>query len=127
MLSSDFLNILKNHMNENSVLAFNATGSGDAFYTATTVFEHAYRYDNFIFASESDFRGLKDSVFAYQAVMNISVGGEKIFDEKPEVLKKFLARPFVTIASAQSAVNRSFEVVTDNNMITEFRYGKKLN
>ena len=44
LLSTEFLQLMQSHMAPGAVLSFNATGSADAFYTASKVFAHAYRY-----------------------------------------------------------------------------------
>lgn len=127
MLSADFLNILKSNMADNAILAFNATGSVDAFYTATKVFKHAYRYDNFVYASNFDFRPLKNSEEARQSLRNIRIAGEGIFPNDSPLIDVFLSKSFVPIEVARSAVDRDPEIITDNNMITEFKFGRRLN
>ena len=126
LLSSEFLQLMKSHMAPDAVLAFNATGSGDAFFTASKVFAHAYRYGNFVYAAEFDFRKRKDSPGARASYVNLKLQGQPFFAPESAVVDKFLRQPFLTIEQAQSAFERPFEKITDQNMITEFKYGRSL-
>lgn len=122
LLSEEFLKLVKSHMKSDAILAFNSTGSGDAFYTASSVFDHAYRYDNFIFAGNQDFREKKNSNQALEKYKRIQLQGTPLFSKDSTAPKKFLERPFVTIQQASVSSGRTFEIVTDQNMITEFKY-----
>jgi SAM-dependent methyltransferase len=127
LLSREVLQVLKAHMAPGAVLSFNATGSGDAFYTATQVFAHAYRYMNFVYAAEFDFRSRKDEPRAREVYAGLRVGGEPLFAPGSTAVAAFLQQPFVTIQSDQGAPPaRPFELITDDNMITEFKYGRPL-
>jgi len=126
LLSEEFLKLVKSHMKSDAILAFNSTGSGDAFYTASSVFDHAYRYDNFIFAGNQDFREKKNSNQALEKYKRIQLQSTPLFSKDSTAPKKFLERPFVTIQQASVSSGRTFEIVTDQNMITEFKYGRAL-
>ena len=52
LLSQDFLRILKGHLREGGVLAYNSTGSTHVFATAERVLNDVYRYANFVVAGE---------------------------------------------------------------------------
>lgn len=126
LLSNEFFQLMKLHMSPGAILAFNSTGSGDAFLTASNVFEHAYRYENFVYASNFDFRERKNSEKAYDIYQNLNFDGEPFFSPKSKSIDDFLSRPFITIKQAQDASDRSFEIISDRNMITEFKYGRAL-
>lgn len=126
LLSREFLQIIQQHMSEGAVMAFNATGSSDAFYTASSVFSHAYRYDNFIYAADFDFHSRKNSKEARDIYSKIKIDGEKIFTEDLNLAENFLVREFVKIQQDENVLERSLEIITDNNAITEFKYGRSL-
>lgn len=126
LLSKEFLQLVRKHMAEEAVVAFNATGSPDAFYTATNVFEHAYRYSNFVYAAGFDFRPRKDSPKAREIYSRVVVDGEPIFAPEDELIEEYLGRRFVDIEVVQKVSERPLEVITDNNAITEFKYGYSL-
>ena len=126
LLSRQLLQQMRSHMAPGAVLAFNATGSPDAFLTAAQVFPHAYRYQNFVYAAEFDFRPRKDSAQARAAYAGLQLQGRPLFAPGTPTADGFLAIPFGTIAADQAPVPRRLETVTDENMITEFRYGRTL-
>ncbi|NLU11862.1 MAG: hypothetical protein GXX06_01460 [Gammaproteobacteria bacterium] len=126
LLSNEFLQLIKKHMASGAVMAFNATGSSDAFYTATQVFEHAYRYSNFVYAADFDFRERKDSTTAREIYTNINIEGVPLFNGDNELIEKYLGRKFIDIQLVQKLTERPLEVITDNNAITEFKYGLSL-
>lgn len=126
LLSSKFLQIIKKHMASGAVMAFNATDSPDAFYTATQVFEHAYRFSNFVYAANFDFRERKDAPMAKQIYANVNIEGEPLFKEDDALIEKYLGRKFIDIDLVQKLTDRPLEVITDNNAITEFKFGYPL-
>ncbi len=126
LLSQEYLQLIRRHMNPGAVMAFNATGSPDAFYTATRVFEHAYRYGNFIFAADFDFRERKDSVEARDIYAQVSMEGEPLFADDNSLTEQYLSRNFVDIELVRKVTERPLEVITDRNAITEFKYGYPL-
>lgn len=126
LLSEEFMQLLSKHMQPTSILAFNATSSGDAFFTASTVFPHTYRYDNFVYASPQDFRARKSDPAARATLAQLQVDGKPLFPARSQAMDRFLNAPFITVEQAQQAAYRTFEKVTDQNMLPEFRYGRHL-
>ena len=127
LLSQEFFLQAQRHMAPGGILAFNATGSVDAFFTAASVFPHTYRYDNFVYASAQDFRPRKSALEANQAYASLkSVDGTPLFTANSPHIERYLKMPFVTTAQLQSNLPRAPEIVTDHNMLTEFRYGRTL-
>jgi spermidine synthase len=122
LLSSEFLSIMRQHLEPGGVLCFNATGSLDALFTASSVFAHAWRYSNFVYAADHDFRPLKDAPEALQTYRNLFFGGA-VSPAGDQQLLGYLARPFVDYASDRLAAGREGELITDENMVTEFRRG----
>lgn len=126
LLSEQLLRQLRSHMAPGAILGFNATGSLDAFHTAAKVFPHAYRYSNFVYAADFDFRPRKDAPEALARYAAMQVGGRPLFRPNASIGAQYLRRPFATIAQDEAASTRRGELVTDENMLTEFRYGRRL-
>ena len=53
LLSKEFLELTKSHLNPNGFIYFNTTGSFDSYYTSKDVFPHVYSYVNMSLASLS--------------------------------------------------------------------------
>lgn len=126
LLSRNYLSLVKAHMKEGAVLAFNATGSADALYTAAQVFEHAYRYGNFIYAADFDFRFRKDAPAARQIYKQLTIGGKPAFNQNDPLIEEYLSKSFVGVDLVQKYMQRPLEVITDENAIVEFKYGLPL-
>ena len=123
LLSREMMQLIRSHMAPGAVLAFNATGSPDAFHTAAQVFPHTYRYQNFVYASDTDFRAEKDSPRALRTYQALRLGGTPFFAMSPDRVAAFLGYPFHDLSADQRRMARPLEVITDDNLLTEFRYG----
>lgn len=119
LLSRDYLQLIKAHMRDGAVMAFNATGSPDAFHTAAGIFLHAYQFGNFVYGADFDFRYRKDN---FDPEKFLQIEGALTVEERKKIQQTF-AHPFVSIEEVRANVKRPLETVTDLNMITEFRYG----
>ena len=127
LLSKEFLELTKSHLNPNGFIYFNTTGSVDAYYTSKDVFPHVYSYVNMSLASLSPIPEItKEQVL--QGLEKLKwEDGNRVFDSS-EALNKgvnnILNRPFISYKNIDfSKLRRNAEVITDSNMITEYKYG----
>lgn len=126
LMSAEFMQKLKSVMHSESLLAFNSTYSPDAVYTAGVTFTHVSTYKNFIYASQSAL------TINHQAACNLiaeKIDGQSCTQEKHLTAVTRLERvPFIHWRNSVSEweKNRSPETITDSNMITEYKYGRKL-
>ena len=127
LLSSDFLRQVKTHMAPGAILTFNTTGSPDALYTATRVFNNAYRYSNFVYASDHDFRAKKEDFASRQRFSSLKVSGSPVFMTGSAKAAELLDEPFVTVEAEAIKAGRPLEEITDSNMLVEFKFGRNLN
>jgi hypothetical protein len=126
LLSREFLTLVRSRMVRGGVLAFNTTWSPDALRTASAVFPHAYAYDNFAIAADFDWRRELDAPAAVQALLAIRPAGKPLFlpADRP-LIEDFLSlRRTATAGEAAARIGRPAEVITDRNLITEYRYGR---
>jgi spermidine synthase len=126
LLSREFLTLIKSHMTPEAVLAFNTTDSIDALKTASAVFPHVYKYDNFAVAAGHDWRVSLIAPEAADKLRQIAPAGKPLFAPGDgDVVADFLAAKRVkTLTEAEAAAGRPGEIVTDRNLITEYRYGR---
>jgi len=126
LLSMEFLSEVKTHMEKDAILAFNSTRSVDAFYTASVVFPFAYDYDSFVYASRFDFRAAVDSKRSREKIAQIfnSLAPTASPEQVAKGVNSLVTTRFDTIDNKTSEIGRSPELVTDRNMITEYKYGK---
>ncbi len=123
LLSREMLELLQNSLAPRGILAFNATGSSDAFFTATTVFPKAFLYRNFVYCAGHDFRS--ELTNGRQRLLSLRMDGKKVFNEENRkdmlAIESMLAIPFVSINELVPA-DYLPEVITDQNMISEFKH-----
>lgn len=129
LLSREFMELLRSHMNPGAILAYNSTESLDAFRTAISVFPHAYKYINFIMAGDRDFRA--DLSGGFDAIAAVRWGECAAFDiHNPadvKAIRNVMNVPFQTYAKVEEDSRRPGEIITEQNMITEYKYGKGMN
>ena len=125
LLSQQFLELLKRHLEPGGLVTYNTTGSTDAVRTAEAVFPFAYRYVNFVIAGDQDFRPRVLNGAA--ALTEIKLDGMPVLDPGVEAdaqfIRETLSVPFLTSADDIARIGRPAEIITDWNMITEFKYG----
>lgn len=130
LLSREFLTALKTHMNEHAILSYNTTDSPDAFKTADAVFDHAYLYENFVIAADFDWRQKLFANNAVEKLAQLKMDGKLVFPAKSEnVINSFLhlpTRSFQDVETYYDNFGRNIEIITDRNLITEYKYGKQL-
>lgn len=129
LLSIDFMHMARRHLAPSGILAFNATGSPDAFFTASQAFPYAFRWGNFIYASDHDFRP-QDAETARSSLLALQWHDETALDgakhEVHDSIDRIIATPFATVEDARRETGRDLDVITDQNMITEYRHGPGL-
>ncbi|WP_281687319.1 hypothetical protein [Pseudomonas citronellolis] len=126
LLSQEFLVELEKHMLPGAILAFNSTRSPDVMLTAARVFKNVYRWSNFIYCSDFDFRspGLD---LQRRRLMSLKLDGKALLDfgniQGEQAFERLVTRQFETLDQVAAEAGRALEVVTDDNMITEYKYG----
>lgn len=129
LLSREFHQLVKEHLTPGGLFAFNTTGSDDAIATAAENFPYVFKWSNFVYASDHDFTDVPHDV-ALSRLTALHLGGKPIFDAAAkldrEALDKLVNAKFITIAEVRNQSSRQLEIITDTNMITEFKYGKHM-
>ncbi|MEA5098027.1 MAG: fused MFS/spermidine synthase [Burkholderiaceae bacterium] len=122
LLGQDFLSSLRGSLNSGGVIAFNTTSSMDVFYTAAQVFPFAGLYSNFVFASDHDIRPQlkQNAARIYQVAMAVA-GPSANATAIAEAANRTANREIQLVSEVK--FERPPEVVTERNMITEYKYG----
>jgi len=125
LLSIEFLEILKSHLAAQGVVAYNATGSPDVYETAGRAFSFVRKYDSFVYASDHDF--LAGLTSGKLRIWTMSHDGSRLLD--PDVasdriaVAKLFAVPFQTVGQLERGSKRPLQVISDDNLLTEYKYG----
>ena len=122
LLSDDFLRVARSHLRPGGVIAFNSTDAPDVYKTAAGVFRHVYKLHNFVVAGDT--LALPDEDEAVRRL------GALVDTAQPAVAAKVREdfRRFERYDEAMFArrAGRRLDTITDQNMLTEFRYGDSL-
>ena len=127
LLSKEFLQVTKEHLNEDGFIYFNTTGSYDAYETSKSVFPYSYVYHGMSLASLKPIAApTREQISATLAQLKWE-DGSALFNSTEELLKgvnKIASVPLVEYKDIDfSVLKRNPEVITDTNMITEYKYG----
>ncbi len=125
LLSQEMMRLANRHLSPQGIVAFNATGSTDAFYTATTVFKETRRYQNFIYGANWDPFTNAANVKSWETLRNMMIDGKPAFSPESKRIEEFSQSPFVRIDNDRKRLNRPPEIITDDNMLVEYKYGRK--
>ena len=130
LLSREFIEIVKHHLTPGGLYFFNATQSRDACKTTQVEFAHTYRVINFVAGSDAplsiDPTAWRSILLAYR------IDGRPVLDESVDADRDALARlvafakPGDWSAKVEEDTSlrlacREGEVITDDNMLPEWR------
>jgi hypothetical protein len=92
------------------------------------VFPHAYLYENFVIAGDFDWRTRFDKADAIAELRRIRPEGKPLFSAGDESLMRyFLSRERTsTVEQVAAKASRPLEVITDRNLLAEYKYGRPL-
>lgn len=130
LLSQEFLRLIKQHMSPGAVLTYNTTSSPDVLKTATTVFQHVYLYENFIITADFDWRKKLHQPHAVKKLAALRIDGMSLYPVgSMATIKAQLNLPTMGLELVEAhyrMLGRTLEVITDNNLITEYKYGRSV-
>jgi spermidine synthase len=133
LLSIEFMDLARAHMNAGGLLFFNTTGSHDVWKTALTAFPHALRVVNFAAVSDAplaiDKNVWKDLLTSYrlegEPILDLSNKEDKAALDTLMSFAESIGRPSTGygLESRESLVARIGDgtVITDDNMACEWR------
>lgn len=125
LLSQEMMYLISRHLTEKGIVAFNATGSIDAFYTARSVFKEVRRYENFIYGASWDAFSHAKNEESWNVLRNVRINGSPGFHPDSLKVQEFSKVPIIEWEDDLKAASRPPEIITDNNMLVEYKFGKK--
>jgi hypothetical protein len=122
-LSREYFSEVKKHLDSGGVVVCNTTGSFDVLAGTQAVFGHAYRYSNFVYASDQPLTATLSHLW------NVRRPDGVLFtpDDKPA------GSVAAFLASARLEPTREFiarrhddaQIITDDNLLSEYRDGER--
>lgn len=129
LLSTDFLKLAANSLNSSGIIFYNTTGSLDAYYTAKQVFPFVYKYKFMALVTHQDPSNAYLNVKENLCQLKDYNSKKLIFKTKKQcddAYKLIADNEFSPYEKSNLNSWRPLEIITDDNMITEYKYGKGL-
>lgn len=127
LLSREYFAEVKAHMNPGAIATFNTTGSYDVFRTAQEVFPAAFKYFYFVYVSDRDMRVPPDVALARLSACQLD--GRPAFQPQQFLaggIADRIANHGPVPVSEILTADREAEVITDQNLLSEYRHGLRL-
>jgi spermidine synthase len=134
LLSTEFMEMARAHMNPGGIFFFNTTSSDDVQKTAMTAFPYGLRIINFVAVSDSPFSLDKDrwrdllahyTINGKACIDTTTEGGQQLMDELVDMPDTMRLAPVQGwgMESRASILARTdaAKIITDDNMVPEFR------
>ncbi|MBK8742662.1 MAG: methyltransferase domain-containing protein [Betaproteobacteria bacterium] len=126
LLSVEFLKEMKRHLRPGGIAMYNGTGSPDVVYTAAQVFSFVRKYDTFVYVADHDFLAAlnanRDRIWRY-GPPNAPVFDPLAAEDRKAIDDMFGGRRFETVAEVARIARRPLEVISDDNLLPEYKYG----
>jgi spermidine synthase len=123
LLSREYFSEIKKHLDPGGVVICNTTGSFDVLASTQAVFGYAYRYSNFVYASDQPLTTTLSGLWKIHRPDGAPFTRD---DEPPGSVAAFLAsarleptREFIARRHADA------QIITDDNLLSEYRHGER--
>lgn len=128
LLSRDFLSLVKPHLKNHGIFAYNSTGSREVFATALSVYPQVYKYKNFVYAMKQPLDILENQdinrVKGNLARLRWAETQQAVFADDEQLSQALAEMTKEDKFQLQTPeMHPNIEIITDDNMITEFKYG----
>lgn len=128
LLSREYLQEMSRHLAPGGIVAMNTTDSLDAYATALDVFRHVARYSNFAYMSDRPLQRRPDAEAVLRACRTLGQPSfpDALFAGSSAVARRLLDTPLIEAGEylRHQRVDDAPRVITDLNMVNEFRHGK---
>lgn len=133
LLSQEFLTMVRQHLKPDGVVLYNTTYSMNAYATANAVFPYTYMYKNMALVANNPIKLPENNVLQERMARLVYPENQKPVFNTPEQAdlagKRISENPLVfynDIVKSGNLPSKDLEIITDNNMITEYKYGMGL-
>jgi spermidine synthase len=127
LLSRQFFEEVKSHLNNGGIFGLNSTSSFDVFKTSQNVFDFTYRYMNFAYASNTPLNIATGEV--KKRLGKVLLPGGEYFtaesDTEESVLNLLKNAKLEPAHELLQPAQGWAAIITDQNMLTEYRHGKR--
>lgn len=125
--SREFMTLARARLAPGGILAFSSTGSPDAFVTARSVFSNVYQFQTFVVASNQALP--LNAATAMQRIGKIRLPDgtqPNIGDSRTATKIASMVAAFQLYDTTDRMLPKPQIIITDENMLTEYRHGTRL-
>lgn len=126
ILSQQFLNMMEKQLNPKGVFMYNTTGFFHSYATAKSVFPYVYQYDSMVVASHQTVKAPTDDEMREKFMSFKWQNGQSLVASEADLnlMIQEMQTPLVPYDKIDFRLaNVNPEVITDENMINEYKYG----
>jgi spermidine synthase len=122
LLSREFLELCREHLNPGGVVYYNTTSSQDVVFTAAHVFRHVTMVSNFVAASDAPFDQTPDEKRAHLLRFR-GLDGKPFFEQDEAHRRKLAELSRMVLPELRETMlgDPRWQVVTDDNMAVEYK------
>jgi spermidine synthase len=122
LLSREFLELARGHLNPGGVIYYNTLSWDDIPYTAAHVFAHVVRFSNFVAASDAPF-DLSAGETRANLLRFAAASGKPVFDQDDAHRRKLADLAGTPLPELRAALleRKDLQLITDDNMATEYK------
>lgn len=123
VLSREYMSLVRRHLAPGGVVTMNTTGSYDVLATAQAAFPHAYRYVNFVYASEIPLEPVHARLASVRRPdgRTFAEAGPGPDGSVEQRLRDAVLQPVASMLARAA----EYDVITDDNLLTEYRHGRR--
>ena len=126
LLSRDFFTEVRQHLHPGGIVTFNSTGSYDVLATAAAVFPYSYLYVNTVYVSDRPLAPVLTRLAGVQRPDGIPFSLDEAAAPASSVVTLLRTARLEPTAAFSSRHHVAGEVITDDNVLTEYRHGRLL-
>ncbi len=127
LLSVEYLQLCKRHLNPGGVMYYNTTWCDDVAVTAAQVFKHVVRYRTFVAASDAPFAlsraQIEDNLRKFRMAELLPDKSEGYRQQAMNSILSLAQHPLLDVGE-QLRARADRWVITDDNMATEYKLAK---
>ena len=125
LLSREYFSEVKSHLDPGGIVISNTTGSFDVLASAQAVFGYAYRYSNFVYASDRPLATTLSGLWNVRRPDGVLFTGNRD-DNSPGSVVAFLATARLEPAGEFIARRHAdAQIITDDNLLSEYGHGER--
>lgn len=126
LLSQQFLGMVKGQLNPDGVFMYNTTGFYRSFSTAKSVFPYVYQYNTMVVATHQPIKATSNDEIREKFMRFKWLNGQKLVENDVDLEK--MVQEMQAPLTPYDMINFELmkikpEVITDENMINEYKYG----